>query len=240
MTDLRQLQNITFTTQPKTRKHLTRGAFISGTRAAQFMQHLWDAGLKKSCSYETLKWEFVNCFGTNDTRTVERYIGRPEQTIRSKGSSTVRVNRTSGKIALFDYSNNRKTCRKQGLLENLGYITLKQEERTIEQGTYKLTKKTELWIAVLHHERMSYYSEQAILETANPLQQSEEGLEFSKDEMCVSSLLEKNCNETVLEVSPNVEAGKRTLSREIKKEEEVIDSTHTNQWSESEAGECEK
>jgi hypothetical protein len=84
MTDLRQLQNITFTTQPKTRKHLTRGAFISGTRAAQFMQHLWDAGLKKSCSYETLKWEFVNCFGTNDTRTVERYIGRPEQTIRSK------------------------------------------------------------------------------------------------------------------------------------------------------------
>ena len=247
MTDLEQQRNLTFTTEPKTRRHLTRGTFISGTRAAEFMQHLWDIKLRKSCSYETLKWEFVNYFGTNDTRTVERYIGRPEQTVRSRGASTVRINRTSGKIACFDYSNSRKTCKKAGLLESLGYITLKPEERIAEPGSYKITQKTGNWIAVLHHERMSYYSEQTILETANPLQESEEYSESSKDEMCVSSLLEKNCNdsispregvggETVLEVSPNVETVERTLSIVVKKEEEVLDSTHTNQSSESEAG----
>jgi hypothetical protein len=247
MNELGQLQNLTFTTAPKTRRRLTRGAFISGTRAAEFMQHLWDTGLKKSCSYETLKWEYVNYFGTNDARTVERYIGRPEQTIRSRGSSCVRTNRMSGKVAFFDYSNSRKMCRKPGLLESLGYITLKPEERIAEPGSYKLTQKTGNWIAVLHHVRMSYYTEQTVFEPVNSLQESEEGSEFSKDEMCVGSLLEKNCNETisprervggetVLEVSPNVEAAERTLSREIKKEEEVIDSAHTNQSSESEAG----
>lgn len=251
MTDLGQLQNLTFTTQPKTRRHLTRGAFISGTRAADFMQRLWEVRLKKSCSYETLKWEFVSYFGTNDTRTVERYLGRPEQTIRSRGSSCVRTNRTSGKVAFFDYSNSRKTCKKPGLLESLGYITLKPEEKIAEQGSYKLTQKTGNWIAVLHHERMSYFTEQTTLEPTNPLQESEESSELSKDEMCVSSTSEGNCNETispreriggetVWEVSPRVETVERTLSEEIKKEEEVIESTHTNQSSESEANEKER
>jgi len=247
VTDLGQLQNIAFTTQPKTRRHLTRGAFISGTRAAEFMKHLWEVKLRKSCSYDTLKWEYVNYFGTNDARTVERYIGRPEQTIMSRGASTVRINRTSGKIACFDYSNNRKTCRRQGLLENLGYLTLKQEEKNIQEGMFKLKKKTGNWIVVLHHETMSYYTEQTVFEPVNSLQESEECSEFSKDEMCVSSLSENNYSEslspregvggeTVLEVSPKVEATERTLDREIKKEEEVIDSAHTNQSSESEAG----
>lgn len=245
MNDLGQLQNLTFTTEPKTRRHLTRGAFISGNRAAEFMQHLWEVGLKKLCRYEVLEFEFIQFFGTNDKRTIERYIGRPEQTIRSKGSSTVRINRTSGKVALFDYSNNRKICRKQGLLENLGYITLKQEERSIEQGTYRLTQKTGLWIAVLHHERMSYYTEQTTLETANLVPEVKEESDSSIDEMCVSGLLEekdnqgflqgKECEKTVLEVvSPTNIETVETNSIEVEKKEEVIDSTHTNQSSESE------
>jgi hypothetical protein len=243
MTDLGQLQNLTFTTQPKTRRHLTRGAFISGTRAAEFMKHLWEVKLRKSCSYDTLKWEYVNYFGTNDSRTVERYIGRPEQIIMSRGASTVRINRTSGKVALFDYSNNRKTCRKQGLLENLGYLTIKQEEKNIQEGMFKLKQKTGNWIVVLHHERMSYYTEQTVFEPANSLQESEECSELSKDEMCVSSLLalpfsqgEGSEGNRFEKVPLDVEATERTLDREIKKEEEVIESTHTNQLSESEVG----
>jgi len=203
------------------------------------MEHLWSIKLRK-CSYSTLEFEFINFFETNDKRTVERYLGRPEQTIYSKGSiSTVRINQTTGKIAQFQYSNVRRVPRIVGLLETLGYITLKPEEKIIDEGSVRITKKTKNWEAVLHHERMSYYTEQATLEglevpSQTLLQEPNDDecsrVSESKPIMCVSPLLEEksesihSCGErvggkTALEVVPQIEAKE--------KEEEVIDSTHT-------------
>lgn len=155
--------------------------------------------------------------------------------------------RASGKVAVFDYINERKTCRKQGLLETLGYLTLKQEIGNIEQGAYRLAHRTGNWIAVLHHERMNYSSEQTILETAISPQESEESSEFSKDEMCVSSisgkedrqtpLQGKECEKTVLQlVSQSSEGATARDNGDGGEREEIIDSAHTNQSSESEAG----
>lgn len=209
----------TFTTEPKTRRH---GQFVSSSRAAEFMEHLFEIHLNK-CSYSTLEFEFINFYGTNDRRTVERYLGHPEETVKSSGSTeTIRMNRTSGKIAQFHYYNTRKVPKKRGLLEALGYLTMIQEEG-----------KT---VVILHHERMSYYTKQVTLEAVNLLQEVNDGKEVSKDNSCVSSLLRnetitpvgKECEKTALEVvSLSRETGEIVVRE---KKEEVIDSTHTNPY----------
>ena len=237
-----------FTTKPKFRRFLKRGAFISLNRAQEFMAHLWKVGLKK-CSYETLEWEFIQFFGSNDKRTIERYIGRPEKTETHIGlNKIVRMNRVSGKVAQFEYMNERRISAKKGLLEILGYISKDKEGKETRY--------------IIHHELMPYYTVQTTLqkhepqecelETANHQQEpyeTQEGVnlqkefnescEVSKEDLRVCSLYEgedkkiqpflqgKGFGKTVLEVVP-------TLSLETEgriKEEEVIKSTHTNQTS---------
>lgn len=201
------------------------------------MYHLWKLKLKK-CSYDTLVFEFTNFFETNDTRPIERYLGRPEKTIHSSGSAqTTRMNRISGKTALFEYHNIRRVPAKKGLMETLGYITLKPEEIMVETDMVTIPKKTKNWIAILHHERMSYCTEQTNLEAAYPLQENESFEDSSKENMCVSSLPQgKECEKTVLEVvSPTSDV--ETKER-IKEKKEVIDSTHTYRSSESERQEA--
>ncbi|MEJ5326973.1 MAG: hypothetical protein WHU54_01805 [Candidatus Bathyarchaeia archaeon] len=233
-----------FTTKPKFLRFLKRGAFISLNRASEFMTHLWEVGLKK-CSYETLEWEFIQFFGSNDKRTIERYIGRPEKTERHMGlSKIVRMNRVSGKVAQFEYMNERRLSAKKGLLEILGYISKDKEGKETHY--------------IIHHELMPYYTEQTVLqetyelqETANPQQEpyeTQEGVnlqqefnescEVSKEVLRVCSLYEeenkkiqqflqgKEREKTVSEVvsPPSIEAKERI-------KEEVIDSTHTNQSS---------
>jgi len=220
-----------FTTEPKFRRFLKRGAFISLNRALEFMKHLWDLKLK-NVSYETLEFEFIQFFGSNDKRTVERYLGRPERIQRDMGlSKVVRMNRENGKIAKFEYMNERRIPAKKGLLEILGYIT------RIKEG-----KETRFRI---NHEAMPYYTVQTTL-------QEQEERQVSKEDLRVCSLYEETHSQINYEpdaealeeevsvgetsVSPRTERPQRNdkggENREggtEKKEEEVIDSTHTNQ-----------
>jgi len=191
------------------------------------MFQLFRKNLKK-CSYDTLVFEFVSFFGSNESRAVERYLGRPQRIERDAGKTKViRMNRTSGRIAQFDYYNERRLPAKKGLLDILGWI-LKLRDGTV----------------LINHEVMSYYTRQVKLEPAISLQEDESS-EASKDKMCVSSLLDREdsssddverSKENHAELHPRqgVEHGclstnietKESIEREIK-EEEVIDSTHT-------------
>jgi len=192
-----------FTTEPKFRRFLKRGAFISLNRAIEFMKHLWDLKLK-NVSYETLEFEFISYFGSNDKRTVERYLGRPERIQRDVGlSKVVRMNRQSGKIAQFEYMNERRIAAKKGLLEILGYIT------RIKEG-----RETRFRI---NHEAMPYYTVQTVL-------QEQEEREVSKEDLRVCSLYEETHSQINDKGGESREGGKE-------KKEEVIDSTHTNQTS---------
>lgn len=231
MSDLEQYKNLTFTTEPKTRRHLTRGAFISKARLEEFMKHLWEVGLRKSCRYTVLVFEFIRFFGTNDKRTVERYLGRPEQTVRSTGSNIVRQNMQSGNIAQFNYFNVRKISAKKGLIEDLGYASqIKEDASQIkEDGETRF---------LLNHEKMSYYTQQTALETGNDFPEVKEEAVSSNDEMCVSSLSAKESEIAFINKGREREKtgfeGCLTASIEVEKKEEVIDSTHANQSSKSE------
>jgi hypothetical protein len=190
----------TFTTEPKIPKK--RGNWRSIENGKAFMYELFRKNLRK-CSYHTLVFEFVNFFGTNDTRTVERYLGRPEQVERHTASTkVVRMNRMSGKVAVFDYFNERRLPAKKGLLDIQGWI-LKLKDGTI----------------LINHEVMSYYTKQTSLQEAESPHKNEESRDVSKAKMCVSSLLG---GEDKLEVSK-----RGSIEVEREKKEEVIDSTHT-------------
>jgi len=227
-----QTELTNFTTEPKTRRHLTLNAFVSLNRASDFMQHLWSLKLRR-CSYSTLEFEFINYFGTNEKRTLERYLGRPPQKRLWKGN-TLRQNVTSGRTAFFRFDNQRELERMKGLLEILGYITLEPEVIEFTEGTISLSKKTKNWIVILHHERMRYYTEQSTLEVGIPLPECESSNESSILDARVCSLLVENNDqdilqgkgngETVLEVSP-IEPDTTTNGE---REREDIDSTHTN------------
>ncbi|MEM3695666.1 MAG: hypothetical protein QXJ11_06885 [Candidatus Bathyarchaeia archaeon] len=165
----------------------------------------------------------------------------------------------SGKVAQFEYMNERRLPAKTGLLEILGYIS------KVKEG-----KETRY---LIHHELMPYYTVQTTLqeeqegeaqEVVNSLQELEGSSEVSKEEMRVCSLyiephsqLSRSLNHAGLEeevsvgetsVSPrterlqrnqtNIEASENKrgdMGGDKKKEEEAIDSTHTNQLSESES-----
>jgi hypothetical protein len=121
------------------------------------MQHLWEKGLRKKVSYQTLEWEFIQFFQSNDKRTIVKYLGRPRQVVRYSAVNVVRMERLSGKVAQFEYHNKRKLDRKRGLLEILGYVT------DLKGGYFKL-----------NHELLPYYTEQATLEVSphTPLQEA--------------------------------------------------------------------
>jgi len=147
------------------------------------MEHLWELKLK-DCSYETLEFEFIQCFGTNEPRTIKRYLGIPEQVVKSQGSSRMlRMNRMSGKVAVFEYYNEKRIPAKKGLMEILGYIT-----------RYNQGNETRFRI---NHERTPYYTQQTTLnehqQTANN-QESKEEREASKEDLRVCSLYTTSLN----------------------------------------------
>jgi hypothetical protein len=189
----------TFTTEPKIPKKHGNWRSIENCKA--FMYELFRKNLRK-CSYDTLVFEFINFFGTNDTRTVERYLGRPERIGKDAASTKIiRMNRISGKIAQFDYFNERRIRAKKGLLDILGWI-LKLKDDTV----------------LINHEVMSYYTKQTSLQELESSHKNDESREVSKAKMCVSNLLG---GENELEVS---ERDSIEVEREKK---EVIDSAHT-------------
>ena len=190
-----------FTTSPKTRRHIRHS--VSGKRAKDFMEHLWRVGFNR-CKYKALAIQFIQFFGTNDERTMTKYLGRPEKTVRHDGNATLRIKRGGGH-ALFSYSNTRKVKPKTGLMETLGYITL--------------NKKTS-WVKI-HHEQMSYCTEQRKLEEfppATPLSRSNECKSIIKD-YCVRPIGQ----------GVNASSFAGSLERERKKEEEDI-IEHTNKF----------
>jgi hypothetical protein len=210
-----------FTTQPKTRRHARHS--ISGNRCRHFMLHLWRQGFRESCHYKALRIQFIRCFETNDARVIEKYIGRPAGTKRYVGSSVVRQNRNTGRIAYFLYSNQRNIEAKTGLMELLGYPTLDKKSG---------------W-ATLYHEEMPYYTKQTVLTRQNsaptfgpictddcvppsnsPLQEFDEGsgAECSIDNLCVCSIEAGG--------SKGQWVSGNSGEVEEKKEEEVIDGTH--------------
>ena len=200
----------TFTTEPKTRRHISPYS-ISGNRLRDFMESCYRKNLHK-CRYAVLVYEFVNHFETNDPRIYERYLGRPESVKRYPGSAVVRMNRMAGKIAKFDYMNERHIEAKQGLAQVLGWITFEKEN------------------CILHHEKLSYSKKQANLETASQSLENERIENVSKDNLCVSSLCDesvlqgKECEKTVLEVVSPTNNGETKETRE--EEESYRQHTH--------------
>jgi hypothetical protein len=87
------------------------------------MNHLRKKGFTGVVGYGLLQREFVEFFGSNEPRTVERYLGRLRSLEYHTGEVVVRQNLMDGKIAKFHYSNERPISCKTGLLEQLGYIT---------------------------------------------------------------------------------------------------------------------
>jgi hypothetical protein len=171
-----------FTTEAKSGRRKPNKTSVSLEKAKVFMEHLWSKGLKE-CSYGTLEYEFILCFGTNEPRVLERYLGRLKSVENHPGSTVVRLNRQSGNIAKFDYMNSRRIQPKKGLLEILGFVTQEEGGRFI-----------------LHHELFPYCSKQS-----------------SIDNLCVRSI----------EAGESKQQHSREVSSEDKKEEEVIDNTHT-------------
>jgi hypothetical protein len=203
--------NKSFTTKPKTRK---RGHFISGDRCRAFMLHLWDVGLHKKARPKTLEYEFVQCFETNDSRIITKYIGRTKEVVRSR-RDMVRINRSSGDVANFNYQYSTHITQKTGLLEQLDYITFSKDD-----GYFKL-----------NHERMPYYTEQSELNLP-PQPPSEEVNEYANcegssiDDLRVCSVETRGRNEH--HAGDDAEASCDSVERE--KEEEVIGCAHTNPY----------
>lgn len=116
----------TFTTEPKTRRRLD-GAGTTEKRACGFMQFLWDHDLRDDCSYKTIYYQAIEYFGTNDTRTLERYIGRP----RSKKKLPKRVtqvrNPVSGTCRTHEVTSECFMDPRVGYLEARGYLMLDGE-----------------------------------------------------------------------------------------------------------------
>jgi hypothetical protein len=135
-----------FTTEPKSGMRKPNKTSVTLERAKLFMEHLWSKGLRE-CSYSTLEYEFIQCFGTNEPRVLERYLGRPKSVEHHPGSTIVRLNRQSGNIAKFDYMNTRRIQPKKGLLEILGFVSQEEGGRFI-----------------LHHELFPYYSRQVSID----------------------------------------------------------------------------
>lgn len=212
--DRQRSQGRSFSTSPAIRRHVSK--FPSYYRLTAFMQQLWEKGLKKSCSYGTLVFEWTQFTGTNDRRTVERYLGKPKHAVRSHGRSTVtRLNRTSGKVAQFEYMNTRYVPEKKGLAQKFGFITfmkVKPNHYPNEDGR----------LCFLHHEALPYFTEQVTLSSI----QEAEGVVASKDDLRVCPLYAQDgfvshgCEETEGKVEP-------IDSIERKNEEEAIDCTHT-------------
>jgi hypothetical protein len=119
-----------FTTEAKSGRRKPNKTSISLEKAKVFMEHLWSKGLKE-CSYETLEYEFIQCFGTNEPKVLVKYLGKPKRTIRYGGSSVVRLNRINGKVAHFEYQNMRTIQHRRGLLEILGFVTQEEGGRFI-------------------------------------------------------------------------------------------------------------
>jgi len=134
-----------FTTEPKRGKRKPNKTSVSLERAKLFMEHLWSKGLRE-CSYETLEFEFIQCFGTNEPHVLEKYLGKPARTVHHGGSSIVRVNKVNGNVAHFEYQNVKKLQAKRGLLEVLGFV-YKNGERY-----------------VLRHELFPYFGRQASID----------------------------------------------------------------------------
>lgn len=205
----KSLAQKTFSTEPKTRRHTSPWS-ISGNRARDFMETLYRKGLK-NCSYETLKFEFIQLFETNDPRTIERYIGRLASLKRYSGSNVVRLNRQSGKVARFDYMNERRVEAKKGLIEILGYATR-------EDGRF-----------ILHHERLGYSTKQASLETRNS------PIETDRNEVSIDDLCARHIGD-IEAITPKGKEREKTVSGgclanvEVKKtreeEESYIEHTH--------------
>lgn len=154
------------------------------------MEHLWALHLKQ-CSYSTLEWELINFFECEDPRTIQNMIGAPPKKLTYK-METLRLNRARGNVAHFNYDFMRKTNLKLGLMERLGFITLKEENKQ--------------WIVIIHHERMAYYLEQTTLQVQDqdpgesPIRVSEREetkSEGSKDDLCVCPLSSGSPHNTV-------------------------------------------
>jgi len=218
-----------FTNQPKTRRRVGPRC-VSRDRAINFMEYLWEQGFRDRLSYEALKLQFILFFGTNDNRTVERYIGRPKVKKRSSGLAHVmRLNRNKGTVACFTYSNFMELSRKKGLMEILGYISI------LEDGT-----------VILHHEVMPYYTKQVKLEevcnnevsnrevfSRSSNQEVNESSDSSILNLCVHPLCGSQGRAGEGEGAPTTagDGNKETTENKGKeKKEEVIDSTHTNSY----------
>jgi hypothetical protein len=142
---IQPVESKSFTTEPKKGRRKPNKTSVSLERAKLFMEHLYSKGLRE-CSYETLEYEFIQCFGTNEPHVLVKYLGKPARTLHHGGSSVVRVNKVNGKVAIFEYQNVKSVQAKRGLLEVLGFINKKGERY------------------VLHHELFPYYAKQASID----------------------------------------------------------------------------
>ncbi|MCJ7481794.1 MAG: hypothetical protein MUO31_02390 [Thermodesulfovibrionales bacterium] len=140
------------------------------------MKFLWDLPRPLwKASYETLKFEWVDCWGSNEPRFVVRYLGRPATINRSSWTSR-RASSNTGNVAQFLHADDRPVTAKTGLMQIRGYITFDKQTKMFN----------------IHHELMPYYTEQTCLKLANPQPEVNEESQSSILDACVCTLLDKN------------------------------------------------
>lgn len=122
----KQEHTVTFTTHPKTRRHL-KAAGIMGKRAAGFMQYLWQDGFRETITYPQLYDEAIDFLDTTCTSTIISYIGNPRYVKRLPGR-TNQVTTTSGNMFTRSFKPTIDVPAKKGYLEKRGYIYIKQEK----------------------------------------------------------------------------------------------------------------
>lgn len=161
------------------------------------MNHLRRKGYAGVVGYGLLQKEFVEFFGSNEPRTVERYLGRLQSFEYHTGEVVVRQNLMDGKIAKFHYSNERPIRAKTGLFEQLGYITPVEV-----YGTFRL-----------HFDRFSKQTSLKECFSNAKTQSSVSGCEASKESVCACRIGEggsKNgCQDVNKEASESSSSGYR-------------------------------
>lgn len=199
MRETKEIIERPFSTSPKIRRH--KKHCISLTRLKRFMHHLFKQHLTE-CSYDTLQYEFIQHFGTNEPRVIARYIGKAEKIVRYPGADVVRI-KDQSTVAQFHYTNTRRVKAEKGLIEILGYAT--QEVK----GRY-----------TLHHELFSYSYAQETLPT---LSQEGDYDSIQTNNVCVHP---HGLSEHHIAVSVMDAPSKGHVSSDERKEEEDIDNTH--------------
>jgi len=206
-----RLTERTFTTEPKTRRHLY-GLAVTRKRAALLMELLFQNGFVLPAPYYVVKEFLVKKaeFIGLDPRTITAYIGRPEFIFREdqlpKTDLTITYKKSQAKV-FKEYLATRTLREKSGFCQQLGYMNL--EYRGSDEKSPKGFKKpfvifNHKEVPLPYHLKQQPFLESEKSEAVTPeigrmgTSKSEACVEASKDDLCVSPIAVEEVHEEVV------------------------------------------